>query len=63
MKKIEFTPVNRFAEPCACCERPRSLRGLRGVRVDIEGGEPRGGFTFYYCDTCIDRLAKAKEHP
>ena len=61
-KPITFTPVNRIGEPCACCSRERN-RAARGVRVEVDGGDARGGVTFYYCDVCIGRLAKAKAHP
>jgi hypothetical protein len=54
---IRFTPVNRIGEPCACCSKERAWRSTRGVRVEADG------LTFYYCDTCIGQLAKAKAHP
>jgi hypothetical protein len=66
-KRIEFTPVNRIAEPCACCAHERK-RG-RGVRVDVDGGDAHGmpgrapGITFYYCDGCIKQLEAARKHP
>lgn len=58
--KNTYTPVNRIGEPCACCNRERGPRAVRGVRVDTPGP---GDFTFYYCDVCIGQLARAKEHP
>ena len=51
-KRLEFVPVNRIAESCACCVH-NTKRG-RGVRVEDNFG------TFYYCDACITKLAKAK---
>jgi hypothetical protein len=50
-KKLEFVPVNSMAEPCECCTRNARRRG---VRVEDVFG------TFYYCDACITKLAKAK---
>ena len=61
MSNPTFTPVNRIGEPCACCARTLQ-RAVRGVRVDVDGGDRRGGLTFYYCDKCIGQLSKAKAH-
>jgi hypothetical protein len=68
-QKITFTPVNRIGEPCECCAQDRSPRAVRGVRVDVDGGDGRvgslglTGVTMYYCDRCIAQLAGAKAHP
>jgi hypothetical protein len=56
--KVTFTPVNRIGDQCSCCGRDRGPRAVRGVRVD-----PGDGDTWYYCDRCIDQLAKAKAYP
>lgn len=58
-KRLEFTPVNRISKPCACCGRDRGPRAVRGVRVYDRADT----LTQYYCDHCIDHLAKAKSHP